>query len=389
MFIAALCLPWAQAKAQIDTTAKQAIIVDADTGAVLFEKNADEHMPTSSMSKTATMYLVFEALKDGKLKMDQTLPVSVNAWKSTYKSGGSLMFLNAGDNVKVSDLVRGVVIQSGNDAAIVLAEALGGTEASFAEMLNAKAKQLGMNNTHFVDASGMPDPNHYSTARDLATLNVRLIKDFPEYYPIFAEKEFTYNNIKQGNRNPLLYRNIGADGVKTGHTEAGGYGLIGSGTRNGRRVVVVLNGMKTMQERADQGASLLDWGLRTFENKTLFKAGDTVDSVPVILGKAERVSAVTDETITVTVPLSMENGMKVTETIRGPLTAPVKKGDVVGSLKVEIPRMPAKEYRLVAGDDVGKLGFFAVTLAKARLKLLGAPDMELPAPPHAPLAAVK
>ncbi len=386
LFLIALCLPFAPALAQIDTTAKQAIIVDADTGAVLFEKNADQHMPTSSMSKTMTMYLVFEALKDGKLKMDGTLPVSVNAWKSTYKSGGSLMFLNAGDNVKVSDLVRGVVIQSGNDAAIVLAEALGGTEASFAEMLNVKAKQLGMNDSHFMDASGMPDPNHYSTARDLATLNIRLIHDFPEYYPIFAEKEFVYNNIKQGNRNPLLYRDIGADGVKTGHTEEGGYGLIGSGTRNGRRVVAVLNGMKNMQERADQGANLLDWGLRTFENKTLFKAGDTVETVPVILGKAESVSLAVDRTIMVTMPLSMKNGLKVTETFKTPLAAPVKKGDVLGSLTVEVPRLGKQDYKLVAGNDVDRLGFFAATIAKAKLKLLGAPPSEIPAPFHAPLA---
>ena len=333
LLILSLFLPIA-ARAQLDTPAKQAIVVDADTGAVLYAKNADEHMPTSSMSKTLTMYLVFEALKSGRLKMDSTLPVSDHAWRSTYKSGGSLMFLKVADNVKVSDLVRGVVIQSGNDAALVLAEGLAGTEASFADALNAKAKALGMNDSHFVDASGLPDPNHYSTARDLSTLTIHLIHDFPEYYPIFAEKEYTYNNIKQGNRNPLLYRDIGADGVKTGHTEDGGYGMIGSGTRAGRRVVIVITGLANMQARADESATLLDWGLRGFENISIFKAGDTVETVPVIMGMEDKVPLVVDQDIKVTIPASMRNDLKVQAIYTTPLKAPVRKGDTIGKLVV-------------------------------------------------------
>lgn len=363
----------AQALAQIDTTAKQAIIVDYDTGAVLFEKNANEHMPTSSMSKTLTMYLVFEALKNGKLTMDAELPVSDFAWRSTYKSGGSLMFVHVGDNVKVEDLVKGVVIQSGNDAAIVLAEALAGTEAAFADALNAKAKQLGMNDSHFVDASGMPDPQHYSTAHDLAIMTMHLIHDFPEYYPIFAEKEFTYNNIKQGNRNPLLYRNMGADGVKTGHTEEGGYGMIGSGVRDGRRVIIVINGVKSMQARADEAAKLLDWGLRGFESVKLFKAGETVEQAAVAMGQAPSVPLVLDQDAKATVMKSMRNDLKVDIAYKSPLIAPVKKGDKVGVLNVEVPRLGKQQIPLLAGADVPKLGLFASVMEKLKIKLLG-PD---------------
>lgn len=367
----ALFLAASPAFAQIDTAAKQAIIVDFDTGAVLFEKNANDHMPTSSMSKTLTIYMVFEALKNGKLTMDTMLPVSDFAWRSTYKSGGSLMFLKVGSTVRVEDLVCGVVIQSGNDAAIVLAEALAGTESAFANALNVKAKELGMNDSHFVDASGMPDPQHYSTAHDLAVMTVHLIRDFPEYYPIFAEKEFTYNNIKQGNRNPLLYRNMGADGVKTGHTEVGGYGMIGSGVRDGRRVVVVINGVSSMQARADEAAKLLDWGLRGFENVTLFKAGETVEQASVAMGQAESVPLVLDKTAKATVMLSMRNDLRVTAAYKSPLIAPVKKGDRIGTLDIDVPKLGHQQLPLFAGADVPKLGLFASVMEKLRIKLLG------------------
>ncbi len=354
--------------AQIDTTAREAFAVDYDTGTVLFEKNADEKMPTSSMSKTMTMYLVFEALKTGRLKMDSMLPVSEYAWKSTVTAGVSRMFVHVGDNVKVEDLVKGVIIQSGNDAAVVLAEGLGGTEASFADAMNAKAKEFGMTNSHFADASGMPAPDHYSTARDLATLGIRIIRDFPEYYPIFAEKEYVYNNIKQGNRNPLLYRNIGADGIKTGHTEEAGYGLMGSGTRDGRRVVIVLNGMKTMQERADESAKLLDWALRGFENVTLYKAGSMVDQAHVVLGAQDAVPLVVESDVRQTLAGTMRGDLNVSVTYKSPLMAPVKKGDRLGTLSVDAGRFGKHEYPLLAGADVEKLGFFAAAVEKLKLR---------------------
>jgi serine-type D-Ala-D-Ala carboxypeptidase (penicillin-binding protein 5/6) len=241
----ALLLFAAPAMAQVapmETVAREAYIIDAETGQVLFEKNADQKMPTSSMSKTMTMYMVFEALKNGKLTLDQELPVSETAWRMQ----GSKMFVPLGQMVKVEDLIRGVIVQSGNDATIVLAEGLAGSEGEFAAAMNRKAKELGMINSNFMNASGWPDENHYSTCHDLAILAIALIRDFPDYYKYYAEKEFTYNNIKQGNRNPLLYKNIGADGIKTGHTESAGYGLMASGVRDGRRVVMVLNGMASM-----------------------------------------------------------------------------------------------------------------------------------------------
>jgi len=235
-----------------ESNAKEAILVDITGHRVLYEKNADEHMPTSSMSKMMTIYMVFDALKQGKIHLDDEFSVSEHAWRQTYKQDESSMFLPINGRVKVEDLIRGVIIQSGNDATVVLAEGIGGSEQQFMEALNEKAKQIGLADSHFVNPHGMPDPNHYSTARDLATLAERLVTDFPEYYHFFGELEYTYNNIKQGNRNPLLYHaGSGADGLKTGHTDAGGYGLTGSAMRDGRRLIVVVNGLPSMQARAD------------------------------------------------------------------------------------------------------------------------------------------
>jgi serine-type D-Ala-D-Ala carboxypeptidase (penicillin-binding protein 5/6) len=349
------------------TAAKQAFMIDYDTGTVLLAKNADQRMTPSSMTKEMTMYLTFEALKNGKLTLDQTLPVSERAWKMQ----GSKMFAPLHSQVRVEDLIRGVIIQSGNDAAVVLAEGLGGTEDNFALMMNKKAEELGMKGSHFMNASGWPDPNHYSTAHDLATLVLHQIHDFPKYYHYYAEKEFTYNNIKQGNRNPLLYRNIGADGLKTGHTDDGGYGLIGSGTLGGRRVVFVVNGLDSMQARADEGARLLEWGLKTFENVRIFKAGDIVDHVPVVLGRSQQVALTVEKGVLVTLPLAAKDELKVTVTYDSPLVAPVKEGQKIGTLHIEAPHVAPIDEPLVAGADVEKLGFFKMAAAKAKLLLAG------------------
>lgn len=235
------------AKAEPMTTiATQAIIVDASTGTILLDKGANDRMPTSSMSKTMTIYMVFDALKEGRLKLDDEFLVSEKAWRME----GSEMFIKVGDKVKIEDLIRGVVVQSGNDAAVALAEGLAGSEEAFAEAMNARAKDLGMTGSHFVNASGWPHPDHYSTPRDLALLAYRIIHDFPEYYHYFSEKEFTYNNIRQQNRDPLLGKLPGADGLKTGHTEVAGYGLIGSAKRGDRRLILVVNGLKSQQDCA-------------------------------------------------------------------------------------------------------------------------------------------
>lgn len=349
------------------TIAREAIIIDYETGMVLLEKNPDQKMPTSSMSKVMTAYVVFDALKNGKLTLDSKLPVSEHAWSTQ----GSKMFVEVGNSIPVEDLIRGVIIQSGNDATIVLAEGVAGTEADFADLMNAKAKELGMSNSHFVNASGWPDPEHYSTARDLATLAVHLIREFPDEYKYYSEKEFTYHNIRQMNRNPLLYRNMGVDGIKTGHTEIAGYGLMASGVRDGRRVIMVVNGLKDEKERAQESARLMEWALRSFENVKLFSAGDTVEQAYVAMGQASQVPLVVTEDITVTLPKAVKNDLKVTAVYNEPIVAPIKKGDKVGTLKVDVPRVGVTEYDLVAGADVAELGLFAATMTKAKM-LLGA-----------------
>lgn len=340
--------------ADLDTIAREAILVDADTNTVLLEKNADERMPTSSMSKVATAYMLFERVKEGRISLDDTLPVSERAWKVQ----GSKMFVELGNNIKVEDLVRGMVIQSGNDACVVLAEGMSGTEEAFAAAMTKRMKELGLTNTNLMNASGMPDPNHYSTARDLSLLARHLIRDFPDHYHYYSELEYTYHGIKQGNRNPLLYRNMGVDGIKTGHTEAAGYGLIASGERDGRRLVLVVNGLPNMQARADESARILEWGWREFDNFTLFKAGETVDNLPVWLGVAETVPLVIQDQVKITMTHDQKQKMKVAFTANAPVAAPVEKGTKLGTLTITAPGLQTVELPLLAGAAVEKLGFF-------------------------------
>lgn len=354
--------------ADLETSAKQAIVVDYETGLVLYEKNADEQMPTSSMSKVMTIYMVFDALKNGSLTLDSTLPVSEKAWRMQ----GSKMFVDVNSQIKVEDLIRGVIVQSGNDATIVLAEGLAGSEISFSNAMTKKARELGMTNSNFVNASGWPDPQHYSTARDLATLGAALIRDFPDYYHYYGEKEFTYNDINQGNRNPLLYRNLGADGIKTGHTELAGYGMIGSGIIDGRRVIIVINGTESMQARADEAAKLLEWGLRSFENKTLLKAGDVVADASVVYGQEQSVPLSVTNDIVMTLKKLSGDAVKMEVVYTGPLKAPIKKGDEVAKLLIKTPSSEqVVEYPLVAAKDVQELGFFAGAIARAKQVLAG------------------
>lgn len=360
-----LCAPPALALT-FETPAKSLIIVDYDTGAVLYDKEADMRIPTASMSKVMTMYVVFDALKSGKISMTDTLPVSEKAWRMQ----GSKMFVGIGDNIKVEDLVRGVIVQSGNDATIVLAEGLAGTEEAFAKAMNEKAKSLGMNASNFTNASGWPDPNHYSTARDLAVLGSAIIRDFPEYYPIYSEKEFAYHSDKpQGNRNPLLYRNIGGDGIKTGHTEEAGYGLIGSGIENGRRVVFVVSGLADQEQRAEESAKILLWGLRSFENKKLIAADTPIESAPVVFGLQKKVSLVLPNDIIMTVPKLKDDATKMQIKYKAPLIAPVKKGDPVGVLTLQTTSGSPMEYPLIAGEDVPELTFFPKILAKFNYRI--------------------
>lgn len=350
------------AQAQIETKAKQAIIVDVQTGAILFEKNAMERMPTSSMSKVMTTYMVFEDLKRGRLKLDDRILVSKKAWEM----GGSKMFIHVGDRVKVEDLVRGIVIQSGNDATVAVAEGLAGSEDAFAEAMTRRAQELGMKASNFKNASGWPDPDHYSTAHDLAILAHRIIADFPEYYHYFAERDFTYNKIKQQNRDPLLGRVTGADGLKTGHTEAAGYGLIGSAIRDGHRVIMVINGLESIQERTEESVRLLEWAFRNFDRKVLVQQGETVDSAPVWLGKQIDVPLVANEDIHIVLPRGRANEVRMSVKYDAPLPAPVKKGTKAGMLKIEIPQQTPIEVELFTGADVSRLGFFGRAKERAR-----------------------
>lgn len=353
--------------AAFDTPAKQAILIDADTRTVLFEKNSRERMPTSSMSKVITMYVVFEALKDGRLKMDQTFPVSEKAWRMQ----GSKMFVPLNAQVKVEDLVRGVIIQSGNDATVVLAEGVSGSEEAFADSLNKKAQQIGMKDSHFMNASGWPDPNHYSTAYDLALLGYGIIHTFPEYYHYFSEKDFTYNNIKQGNRDPLLYRNIGADGIKTGHTEEGGYGMIGSAQQNGRRLIMVINGLDSMQARADEGARIMSWGFSNFKHVNLFKADEPIETAKVWMGTQQTVPVVVKEPVKAIYQIDEKDKLQVTAVINEPVQAPVIKGTQIGMLKIKMGAFPERQVPLYAGADVPKLGLFPRMIERARLMVTG------------------
>lgn len=338
----------------LETTAKQAIVIDYDTRNVLFSKNADEIVGPASMTKMMTIYLLFERLNDGRLSLESELPISEKAWKMA----GSKMWVEVGKTAKVEDLIRGIVVQSGNDATIVVAEGLAGTEEAFAEEMTQKARALGMENTSFRNASGWPAPDHYTTARDMAILSMATIRDFPEYYHYYAEKEFTYTKIKQPNRNPLLYKNIGADGLKTGHTEESGYGMAGSAIREGRRIVAVAHGMGSMRERSEQSERLISWAFREWGQYALFDSGETVDKVPVWLGDDETVPVVVRERLLVSVPRKSRKGMKVKLVHLEAVPAPIARGDEIARLVVSAKGMADIEVPLYAGANVEQAGFF-------------------------------
>ena len=333
----------------VDTVAKWAFAVDFVTGATLLDKNADEEMPPSSMTKLMTIYIVYERLKSGRLKLDDELPVSERAWRM----GGSKMFVQVGTQVKVEDLIRGVIVQSGNDACLVLAEAIAGSEEQFVELMNQTAKQLGLTHSFFKNCTGWPDPEQHMSCRDIATLARRIIMDFPEYYHYDSEKTFKYNVIEQGN--PMVQKGT-ADGLKTGHTEAGGYGLVVSSMRNGRRIILVLNGMTSMRERAEESERLMDWCFANFEDVTLFAAGDVVENVKVWLGTQPTVPLVGGRDLVVTMPRNWRKNASIKVTYDSPIRAPVAKGDALGKLTVSGQGVPSMDVPLLAGADVPKLG---------------------------------
>jgi len=343
----------------IETSAREAILIDVDTGEAILEKNADDSMPPASMSKLMTLYILFQRLRDGSVKLDDKFTVSENAWrKGGSKSGSSTMFLEPGKQVKVEDLIRGIIVQSGNDACIVVAENLAGSESAYAEEMTATAHEIGMKNSTFRNATGWPHPEHRMTPRDLATLAKRTIKDFPEYYHYFSETEFTYNRIKQHNRNPLLYKDIGADGLKTGHTQEAGYGLTASAKRGERRLILVVNGLASKKARTIEPERLLQWGLREFNNYALFKAGEIVDDASVWLGISKTVPLVISQDVKITLPRKARNKLKITVQFQGPIPAPIAKGAEIAKVLITAPGREPLEIPLVAGQDVEQLGLF-------------------------------
>ena len=350
-FIAAL---QSRQAAAVDAEADQFILMDAGTGMVLAEKNADEPMYPASMSKIMTLYVLFEHMADGRLNMEDTFTVSKKAWRMK----GSRMFLEVNSKVTVGELVRGIVVQSGNDASIVVAEGLAGSEAAFADLMNEKAAELGLDDSHFVNSTGWPEPEHITTARDLAELSRRIIQDFPEYYPLFAEKTYTYNGIKQGNRNPLLYRFDGADGLKTGYTKASGHGLAASAKRGEQRLVLVVNGINGVDVRARESERLFAFGFRAFKTYVLFRAGEVVDEFEVWLGEADALPLVVESDVVLMMPRKSRKEMVVRVVADGPVAAPVERGTRVAKLVVSAPDVETREWPLVAGATVDSLSGF-------------------------------
>ncbi|MFT5486998.1 MAG: D-alanyl-D-alanine carboxypeptidase (penicillin-binding protein 5/6) [Paracoccaceae bacterium] len=342
--------PYAQV---LDTPARNAYVVDLATDTVLLSKAADIPMPPASMSKLMTVFMVFDRLKKGSLNLDDTFLVSEKAWRK----GGSKMFVKVGDRIKISDLLRGIIVQSGNDACIVVAEGLGGSEDAFAEMMTRRAKEIGLTNSRFANATGWPHPQHYMSARDLAVLSQRLVTDFPELYKIFAEKTFTYSKIKQRNRNPLLYREIGSDGLKTGHTEEAGYGLAASAARGDRRIVMVVNGLTSIRQRSQESLRMMEWAFRTFKPYALFKKDEVITKADIWLGDAPSVSLMIPEDLRLTLSRTARDKMKVTVKMNNPVAAPVRKGQKLATLVVSAPNFQTREIPLLAGEDVGQLGF--------------------------------
>lgn len=341
-----------------DTQARAAYVVDLTTRTVLLDKNADTPLPPASMSKLMTLYIAFEALRDGRLQLDEKLPVSSHA----MSYGGSTMFLDTTDRVSVEDLIRGIIVLSGNDACAVIAEALSpdGTEAGFARYMTQRAQQMGMTNSTFANSNGWPAAGHRMSMRDLALLATHLIEDFPNFYPLFSERTFAFDGRapqNSTNRNPLLGLGIGADGLKTGHTEEAGYGLVGSAKQGDRRIVFAISGLGSQAARAQESEAIVNWAFRQFTEKSLLKAGETVMKAEVFMGQAPTVALTTAEDLSALVPVLNSNQIPAEVVYNGPFTAPIAKGDKLAELIISPEGLPETRVPLVAAESVAKGGF--------------------------------
>lgn len=341
-----------------ETKATAAYVLDQTTGTILLEKNADEPLPPASMSKLMTIYMAFEAISQGVLQVDERLQVSSEA----AAFGGSTMFLDTTDRVTVEDLLRGVIVLSGNDASVVLAEALSpdGSEAGFARRMTERGRQMGMTNSTFSNSSGWPAPNHRMSMRDLGLLADRLISDFPTYYPLFAETEFAFDGrapANSRNRNPLLSLGIGADGLKTGHTEEAGYGLVGSAKQGDRRVIFVITGLDSVQQRAEEAEKIVNWAFRQFAQRKIVDEGALIAEADVWMGDVPTVGLSVAEDLSLLVPVANQSSLDAEVIYTGPLEAPIRKGQEVAELVISLDELPKHRVPLVAANDVARGGF--------------------------------
>ena len=355
-----------------DTKARNAILMDYETGTYLFTKNHDEMIAPASMSKLMTVYVLLSKIKEGEISLEDKFTVSEKAWrKGGAASGGSTMFLKIGQEVKVEDLIKGIIIQSGNDACITVAENIAGSEEEFAALMNETAEKLGLKNAHFVNATGLPHPEHKISVEDLAQIARHIISEFPEFYHVFKEKEFTFNGIKQGNRNPLLYSLKGSDGLKTGHTDEAGFCLTGSVVRGDRRLIEVVAGLSSNKERAEETESLMTWGFAGFENYKFFNKNQIMAELPVWYGAIPSVKAVVPEKVVKTIKKNAKNKYSAKVAYDSPLKAPVQKGDKIGELFISYNGEVVDKIPLVADDDVAKVGAFSRFLANLKYFAFG------------------
>ena len=365
-------LAFATSANAFETKAENAILMDYETGTYLFVKNHETMIAPASMSKLMTVYILLHKIKDGEISLEDTLTVSQKAWeKGGAASGGSTMFLKIGQEVKVEDLLRGILIQSGNDACITVAENISGSEEEFASLMNETAEKLGLKNAHFENSTGLPHPEHKISAEDLALLARHIIKEFPEYYKIFSEKEFTFNGIKQGNRNPLLYTLNGADGLKTGHTDEAGFCLTASAKRGDRRLIEVVAGLSSNKERSEESESLMTWGFANFDNYKFFNKNQILATVPVWYGAVPNVDLVAPDDVTITVKKSTKHKYGAKIDYDTPVKAPIFKGDKLGEIKITYGEKILQTIPLVAKEDVAQVGPVSRFIANLKYFVLG------------------
>ncbi|HVX98529.1 MAG TPA: D-alanyl-D-alanine carboxypeptidase family protein [Pseudorhodoplanes sp.] len=355
------------------TNVPYAILIEAKTGTILYEKNADQLIPPASLAKLMTTEVVFNEIKEGNLSLDDEFVVSENAWRrGGAPSGGSTMFAALHSKIKVRDLLHGVIIQSANDGCIILAEGIAGNETDFARLMNGRAREIGLTQSNFTNSTGLPDKDMRVTVRELARLAQHLIATYPEFYSWYGEREFTWNKIRQQNRNPLLTNMTGADGLKTGYTAEAGYALVGSAVQNGMRLIVVLSGAKSDKERADEGKKLLEWGFHSFESRPLFADGQAIGDARVYGGTRSSVPLVASGPVDLLVPRNLTEKIVARIVYRGPVMAPVRKGQKIGLLRVWRGENVVLETQLEAGEDVGPGGMVGRAFDAARELVAGA-----------------